>query len=103
MGWTHSGLFQAVQQVVVLALDERGALTHVLLFWGALERERRGTERKTGASLSSAFMSPEKQEGTKIHLDEPNFRVSIIHASLGLGAFVTSWFRCNGDNLGRGM
>lgn len=51
---THSGLFQAVQQMVVLAFNERGCLSYLLLFWGTLEGEGE-TEFRAMASCHSYF------------------------------------------------
>lgn len=71
----------------MLALDERGGLAHVLLFRGALGgEEERLSVKLLALLLSISFISPQKGGGDWKNLDEPNFRVTLDHASLWLGA-----------------
>lgn len=89
---------------MVLALNERGGLAHVLLFWGALGRQKEGLRIKLVSSpLFSFFVSSQKVGGQEKTLDKPNLRASIKPAGLGLGALVSSWFMGSSGNSLRAL
>lgn len=87
---------------MVLALNERGGLAHVLLFWGALGRQKEGLI-KLVSSLFSLFISSQKVGGQEKNLDKLNLRATIKPAGLGLGALVSSWLMGSTDNSTRAV
>lgn len=88
--------------MVVLALNERGGLAHVLLFWGALGRQKEGLRIKLVSSpLFNLFVSSQKVGGQEKNLDKPNLRAIIKPADLG--ALVSSWFMGSSDNSTRAL
>lgn len=74
--------------MVVLALNEGGALAHVLL----LRRALAGKEERLRLTLwappvfSVSFISPQEAGGHQKNRDEPNFRLPREQASFGAGS-----------------